>query len=158
MSKISKPCSKLIKTLKNQQCDRPTDRRTDGPTDQRTNKVTYRVACTQLKSVFPLTSTFLTSLSSLERRRSKMLALFCVAASTCWEINLLWIVSRNLGPFIPAYPVSHQISGKLKSPKMMNASMRPLISLRSCKVRRHLFRLSLAICRRLWRTNSHFSS
>ena len=28
----------------------PTDQRTDGPTDQPTDKVTYRVACTRLKS------------------------------------------------------------------------------------------------------------
>ena len=50
MSKTSKTCSKLIKTLKNQQCDRRTNEPTDGRTDRPTDRVTYRVACTQLKT------------------------------------------------------------------------------------------------------------
>ena len=48
-----KTCPKLIKTLKNQQCDgrthRRTYRQTDRQTDRPTNRVTYRVACTRLK-------------------------------------------------------------------------------------------------------------
>ena len=48
MSKTSKTCSKLIKTLKNQQCDHSTDQLTD--------RVTYRLTCTQLKTIYQVSS------------------------------------------------------------------------------------------------------
>ena len=52
---INYSTSKMLKNAKKKQSgtDRPTDRPTDGPTDRPTDTVTYRVACTRLKSAEP---------------------------------------------------------------------------------------------------------